>query len=729
MFETTKALYLKQIKAGYERDLETYEQGLAEWRKSVDPNHAFGFGPPASPAYTALVEAFLYTVEGDRTCAERARARLVTYRQFADVYPPDYHQSRWEYEDGLPPIGSMFTLPPYLQAYLWIKDSGVFSPEDHRTVEGLVADSMPAFFRFPEWGAHNRTALRAWAMALAAKAFPDHPDAPDWGQIARVFGDDSLKGWSIEDAMLYHAIWTHAMINYADALGDAAYFRRVNAKYYFDYYVSLMSPAGMLADFGDSNWRTNWPYFIACLERGAREYQDPHMRWAAGHIYETFFEESGRDERFGSPFTFIFAYLWMDETVKPEKPTAGTQEALDEVIGKKVVFRSGWERDSTFLLLNYKPETDYGFAGRENTKNTLVVEAEKTHHGHSDENAICLLMSRGQVLLHDSGYRERLPNGKYRADMYHNRIVARPELLRRDDDALGFLHDDGHHRPMETQRIDFYTFEEVDFSRTRATDRAMGYRWDRIVAYLKAEDLFVIFDGVEALRPNRLAVCNLFYTHEILGRGPGWFNTRIGKLDGYGPEDGPASLLIVMPQAPDRWEGSQVTRRYFMDETCVYQAHCADFRPRDFAAFITVLIPTDRKADAAEIAGRVSVAEVSRSPRASAVTLATGGRRITVGVKLDLEDEILLSNIRPKYSYASGATTYGDVETDARFVYCAEAGGRLSYAFTEAVRLRYRGQDIFAPKGCSFPLQYEGPWMINSIAKWRAWEKTNIQIR
>jgi hypothetical protein len=418
----------------------------------------------------------------------------------------------------------------------------------------------------------------------------------------------------------------------------------------------------------------------------------------------------------------------MDETVRPERPTVGTQEALDELVGKKVVFRNGWDKDSTFLMLNYKPETDYGIAGRDNTRHTLVVEAEKTHHGHSDENAICLMMARGQVLLHDGGYREALPNGKYRADMYHNRIVVRSNRLRREDDVLEFLHDDGRHRPMETHRVDFYTFAEVDFSRTRATDRATGYRWDRIVAYLKAEDLFVVFDGIEALRPARLAICSLYYTHEILDRGPGWFRTRIGKLDGYGPEDGPASLLLLTPQAGDRWEGSRVTRRYFMDETCVYQATCGDFRPRDFASFITVLVPLDREDDPARVAARVALPEVSRHPRAAAVTLDWGGKAITLGVKLDLEDEILRSHVRPKYSYESGATAYGDVETDARFFYCAEKEGRLRYAFTEAVGFRYRGKPIFAPKGCSFPLQYEGPWVRNGTAKWRAWEKSGIPL-
>jgi hypothetical protein len=47
------------------------------------------------------------------------------------------------------------------------------SPEDHRRVEATIADSVPAFFVFPEWGAHDRAALRAWGLLAAIKTQPE----------------------------------------------------------------------------------------------------------------------------------------------------------------------------------------------------------------------------------------------------------------------------------------------------------------------------------------------------------------------------------------------------------------------------------------------------------------------------------------------------------------------------------------------------------------------------
>ena len=92
--------------------------------------------------------------------------------------------------------------------------------------------------------------------------------------------------------------------------------------------------------------------------------------------------------------------------------------------------------------------------------------------------------------------------------------------------------------------------------------------------------------------------------------------------------------------------------------------------------------------------------------------------------ELGLESEILAENVRPRYNWASGRTRYGDVETDARFFFCREQDGRVSYAFTEAVRLDYRRRRMFAAEPRAFPLQYVGEEIQIGIPKWRAWEGT-----
>lgn len=727
MITTTKAIYLTHIKAGLEEALMTYEEDLQQWRESIDPNSFFGYNPPATPVFCADAEAFLYAVEGNIEYARRARERLVTYRQFTDAFPSVPAARRPEYADGLPPIPNFFVLPHYIRAYQGITSSGVLSDADHRTIQQIVADSVSAVFRFPEWGAHNRTALRAAGLAGAALAFPQHPEAHHWRQMARTLAHDSIGRWSIEDASLYHPIWTYAMILYADLVGERDFFHAVTTRYYFDYYLALLAPSGGIADFGDADWRSSWPYYIVCFERGAREYRDPKLRYAACRVYSRMWEEAGRPANFGSYLYFIDAYHWVDEHIVPEEPDTGSQEVLEDLVGKKVVFRNGWDDHATFLLLNYKPETDYGYTPREYLKRTICVEAEKAHHGHSDENAVCLLMHDGAVLLHDAGYRERLPNGKYRADLYHNRIVVRRGEPRERTRLIEFLQDGGVHKPAETQKIDFITFEQVDMSRTRVIDRNAGYQWDRAIVYLKQEPLFVIFDGVEFLSEGQFTLSNLFYTRQVLKAAPGYFDTHVDRVREY-QNQGDQALLIWFAQTLDRWEGTDETRRYYQDERLVHQTMTATYQRGDLVAFCTVLVPHSLHDDVEMMARRFRRPDVDRWPRAVGLEILTDDGTITVGIKLDLSLEILTQNIRPRYDWESGRTRYGAVETDARFVYCHDHGGVLDYAFTEGVRVRYQEQEVFAAKPCGFPLQFFGSETQSGTPKWRAWE-SQIRLR
>ncbi|MBI4552306.1 MAG: hypothetical protein HY710_08590, partial [Candidatus Latescibacteria bacterium] len=568
---------------------------------------------------------------------------------------------------------------------------------------------------------HNRTALRAAGLALAAVTFPQHPEAGDWRQMARIFAQDSIGHWSIEDASLYHPIWTYAMILYADAMGEQDFFRHVMTRYYFDYYLALLAPSGGIADFGDSDWRSSWPYFIVCFERGAREYRDPKLRYGACRVYSRMWEEAGQPDHFGPCSYFIDAYDWVDERIPPEEPTTGSQEVLEDLAGKKVVFRNGWGDDATFLLLNYKPETDYGYTPREYLRRTICVEAEKAHHGHSDENAICLLMHNGTVLLHEAGYRERLPNGKYRADLYHNRVVVRRGEPSDRAHLLAFLQDGGAHKPTETQKIEFITFASVEMSRTRVIDRNVGYQWDRTIVYLRQEGMFVVFDGVEFLHEGQFTLSNLFYTRQVLRHGPGYFETAIDRLREY-ENRGEQSLLIWFARTGDRWEGTDETRRYYQDERLVHQTITATYQRGDLVAFCTVLAPHGPQEDVEAFAKRFRVPAVDRWPRAVGLEVLTNDGTITLGVKLDLSLETLTENIRPRYNWESGRTRYGAVETDARFVYCAEQGDTLDYAFTEGVRVRYQEREVFAAQPCGFPLQFFEPETQAGTPKWRAWE-------
>lgn len=722
---TSQSRYLTHVKAILHASLASYDETIENWRQSIDANNFFGYNPPATPIHCAEAEAFLFQLEGDIDYARRARERLVTYRQFTEDFPAVPSEQRPEYADGLPPITNFFMHPHYVRAYEWIKSSGVLSVEDHHIIEQTVADSLDVLFRFPEWGAHNRAMLRAAGLAMAVRAFPQNPSAGDWAQMGRVMAQDTIGSWSIEDASLYHAVWMHALLLYADATDDPGIFRHVTTRYYFDYFLALLTPSDAIADFGDADWRSNWHYYIACFERAAREYQDPRYRYAACRIYNRFWNEAGQQDRFGTFPLFLDACRWVDEQVEPEAPTTGSQEVLEDLAGKKVVFRTGWDDDATFLLLNYKPETGHGYTPREYLKHTICVEAEKAHHGHSDENAVSLLMSKGSILLHDGGYREELPNGKYRADFYHNRIVVRRGIPHDRDHLLGFLEDGGVHKPTETEKIDFITFSDVEMSRTRVTDRNVGYQWDRTVVHLKREGMFVLFDGVSFLLDGQFTLSNLFYTRDILREGPGYYDTRIDEIRGY-PNPGEQALLVWFAQTVDRWEGTDTTRRHYQDETLIHQTLSATYRRGDMVSFCTVLMPHGSQDDVEQLARMCRVPSVDRMPGATGLEIQTDDGLITIGLKLDLTREILMENIRPRYNYESGRTAYGAVETDARFVYCRAHGETLDYAFTEGVKLRYRDEDVFAGEPCGFPLQFSGPETQTGVPKWRAWEGREV---
>ena len=181
------------------------------------------------------------------------------------------------------------------------------------------------------------------------------------------------------------------------------------------------------------------------------------MKWAAASVLRTVTDHTDTIGT-GDAYSLIDAYRWADESITPQRPDSLSQEVLDDLVGKKVVFRNGWQPSSLYMLLNYCDEGQGGWLGREYLRQTITVEEEKMHHGHSDENSIVLLMNKGSVLLHDAGYRSDLPSGKYgawRQDYFHNRVVARLNKRDKNQSLLEFLQNSGAHRQVRTQKSTF----------------------------------------------------------------------------------------------------------------------------------------------------------------------------------------------------------------------------------------------------------------------------------
>ncbi len=714
-----KEEYLNYISRAREETIKNYEESIRKWETETEHRGFWGFSPPGLPITCAFLESFLFSETGERGYAEVALERLSSYGEFTKYCPEDEAKNRPEYSDGIPPIPNIFSFLPYLDAYIELKSRGVVDPESEGKIRENIASSIPSIFSFPEWGAHNRTLLRAAGLAAAARAVPDHPDSENWLRMARFLGEDSITKWSIEDTSLYHPVWLFSVIHYVDTVGEPNFFESAITRYYFEYILNLLSPSGGIADFGDATWHCSLGWYLPCFERGASEYSDPFLKYAAQGIFDLI---NSKKPSGGEAQHLVHAYRWADDSVPAKRPSSGSSEVMDDLFGKKIVFRNGWDQDSTFLLLNYKDENNFGKIQRDYLKTTLSVEAEKAHHGHADENSICLLMSGGSILLHDGGYRENLPNGKYRADYYHNRVIVRKESYRGKSPILDFLSDSGKYKNVDTEKIDFVKFEQVEMSRTRVMSPKMGYFWDRVLVYLKHWDIFVIFDGLFATSTGDFTFSNLLYTRQVASEGAGYFDTYIDRIADY-ENRGKRSLLIrFADMEEDGFTGTDRTRRSYQDEVCVHRTISRSMARSDIVPFVTALIPHNPDADVEALARSISPIHTDRYPKGVGARINLDGDTVIMGVKLDLDLGIHRKNIRPRYSYRPGAIRYGDIQTDAAFVYLRESDRKVHYSVTEATGLSYSGRKLFHGKPFSFHLQPSGDPVRYGVPRWRGWE-------
>jgi hypothetical protein len=425
---------------------------------------------------------------------------------------------------------------------------------------------------------------------------------------------------------------------------------------------------------------------------------------------------------FGSALTD--AYRWADDSIVPQAPTTLSREVLEDVVGKKIVFRNGWDPTSTFLMLNYRDEGDGALLQRDYLRQTLPVEEEKMHHGHADENSICLLMSRGSVLLHDGGYRDDLPSGKwgaYRADYFHNRVVARKNKRAVGQDLFEFIRNSGAYRKVQTNKIDFLNFKEVDVSRTRLVDAELGYESDRIVTYVKARDLFIVVDGIRIRTPGYYTFTNLWHTRKIIEQGKQFFNTMI---DAIGGETFPTerSLLVVFPENEAKEIGSYAEKRHYQDETALYQTVSSQYATGALEFFVTVLVPQPKGEISAKTADEFKFVKADRFPQALAIEFQEGRSKSVVLVKLDLEMDLARENVRPRYVYDLGRVRCGELETDASYVFTKQDGGRVGYSAATFTKILYRGQTLIEASPTTFALQLDGASPRVGLPKWRFWE-------
>ncbi|MBN1351509.1 hypothetical protein JXJ21_19000 [candidate division KSB1 bacterium] len=657
-------------------------------------------------SHQARLSGILYAATGEKTYAEHAKLQLLNLTQ-SDNYP------------------SIMVLNQ-------IKDSGVLSEQDIAIIDrNILEGSKYPMEYWVEWGAMNHcTNHIVNSLTATMHRFPKHPDFLKWKQKRDINLSGSWGLWSIEDSQIYIPVWLKPMMQYAEMEDvENEFYALPTTRYYFDYLVQLLTPGGQIAEFGDGRYGRGytWTWMISVLEKGASVYGDGRMKWAAHRLFETHFKELGHQ----ADRELVDAYLWADDTITERIPTDRSRLVLEDYVGKKVVFRDGWDRKATFLFLNFLDDPPFGIDGKEYILNTINVETEKNHHGHADENAICQLMKNGCILLYESSYRETSstgPDGQFRADVFHNKLVVRNGLAHRDWRLLPFLLDGGRYKFVNTQLMHFRRFKEVDISRTRLTDEKLGYQWDRLINYMKAKDWFIIFDIVKFLKSDKFTLANLYHTQLIDGfdhQNPVWFDTYYSSIAGH-PNPDSMRLLIYFPEGTAFRIGTEQHRNNQQTEWAVYAARVDSFRAGDLLVMPTILAPHHASVPPATIVAELEKMKIFHEGNGYGIQLPAKDGFVQFNAMLDLEAEYLKRNIRPRYTFESGRAEYGDLVTDARYCYLRQntsqrQNSMIFYSFFKASRLIFNSQILFDAPGMLIG-QDDGGYNRWGVPKWLAWE-------
>jgi hypothetical protein len=741
----TKQEFLDYAKTIADNAWNKHDEMVANWKKSIDINYVFGYNPPGNDMYIAAIYAHLYEKTGEKEYFKRAKELLVKYGDYKKAYPAEYFKTKKEYANGLPALPNIFLGPTYCRAYILIKNDKDWKKEEKQIVEKNISESADFITTFQEWGPMNRAMLRAEFLASCVKALPDHPRKKFWEMITHSIGDDNFGKWEIEDASSYHPIWLYSLLNYGEFINDESYLKSPVMNYYINYFKELFAPDYSIPEFGDGYHNSGWDRYIPFFVKGAAILKDPEVAWVAQQMIK---KNISSDKSKVSPSMGLFLLdcaRWMDESLKPVQPKSKSTEVLDDMVGKKIVFRDGWNENSNYLLLNYRDEGDGGFLFRENLRNTIPVEEEKMHHGHSDENSICLLMSNGSVLLRDGGYRDFMPSGPYgayRQDYFHNKVCIRKNKIFKGQNEgeyryangwkpvvgqkmLEFFRNSGAYRMTNTKKIDFISQSEFDYSRTRVTDPKLNYQQDRVIVWIKELNIYVIFDVMKALDEDYYSAANLWHTRKILNQGENWYDTEYDTLRNI-PQNTNSNLVIYFPFKDQKMNGVEDENRNWQAEKVIYQMDSRHCNLTDLITFTTILIPHKKGTDCSEIMKSIKPVVLSNLDKTTGLKIEINKKVYYIGIKTELDMDLVRDWRRPKYTYESGKVKFDDFETDGQFLYAKTESNKLDYFITNCVKATFKSNILFDQQPTNSGLAFDGSPDAPGVFKVRYWKDSII---
>ncbi len=736
--------YLEFARATADYTWQEKDNIIERWRTRIDPEDIFGYRSPSGLLEMAAIYATLYEIEGKKKYADRAKEVLLSYGDYRSEFKIEGSRREADYQEGLPAFPDFFTTMRYLRAYDILKNKNYLSKAEMDKIDDMIAGSLVFILRTQEWGTMNRSALRAETLSWALRALPDHKVTHTLRTLEQALVSDNWGQWEIEDASLYHGVWVYAMIGCADAKHEIDdLFKTPEMYYYAQYFLHLMSPDMMIPDYGDAHRLVNWNRWIVFFEAAAKAYNDPGMKWAASVIANKYMDFN-TTKSVGLGYMMLDCYRYGTDDVKPEAPKDLSSEVMDDIVGKKIVFRDGWDENSSYMLLNYRDEGDGGLIYRDYLRSTIPIEEEKVTHGHADENSIAFMKYQGATLLTDGGYRDFIPSGyfgSFRQDYFHNRLCVRNEKIWLGQKAgeyrysqsdhppiqaqsvLDFMHNAGSYKQVRTQKIDFLTFPEHDYSRTRMIDEQMGYEWDRVIVYIKDPVMYVVFDVFKSKSEQYFTAANFWHTQNIVKQGEHWYDTRydsIGKQQ-LGTDK---NLLIYFPKNQYRFEQTHKETRNYQEEIAIAELSGQFFEQGQHIGFVTVLIPHDQNSVVEHIIPDIEYIGPEFEEDGLAVRITIGNRTIQTGIKSDLKSDWTRDDIRPKYSWESGRIKYGDIETNGDFFFTDRTGNDLSFTVVNLTRATYKNKLLYQQPSSYFGLNFDGKPDRPGIGKARYWRDT-----
>lgn len=707
----TKA-FQQQLVRDLGRSLEIQHAGMARAKQAGQKRADRGY------SYNLAAMTALHSKTGDARLLEWARDDMLWTVESA-IQNGEAH----------PFLTSFRNLQPFCEAYFYLREKGRLSASDQKKVEEQIRASARTHYDSTDWGAHNRASVDGASFLWAAKVMPRDPEAEKWRRYGDALLYDSWGKWSIEDASIYNPFWLFYVLTAGEATNRVEELMGfVTTRYYFEFYSRLLMPNNMLPDWGDGDWTHQWHWYMADMVRAGSYYRDGRYLHFARQLYN-YYMGSGDgsvkvpvagvaiDKTTGNKlltgdaiYCAGAAVRWLD----PEIPIAPYQitrseEVVDDLVSKKIVFRNDQGGQSSYAMLNYRDQGPYARYQRDYQNQQLAAWEEKPHHGHADENSFTVLMDNRTVLLHDGGYRRDFNEG-WRADLFHNRVVARLGWPN-NGDIVGYLSQNQQYHAVGTEKIHFGNFGSIDYSRTRLTDDQVGYTGDRIVLFAVEPGIYVVVDNILIDRPGHKVFVNMWHPDQLIKQGENYvvsWPSRIPIRREYWPNEHNKELLIQFLNNRDKIAGLKEITRRFNPSRAFYQYLAGYFFAGRRLTFVTVLAPHKPSSFSEALLKTVRVIPGSdRESRSLGLSVEINGQPVTVGLKLDQNIGLTNYRGRPMFDFETGSLAYGKLNTDADFAFVMEKGGEAEFGAMNVSRVLYDGKALF-----DMPLNkhmYQGP--------------------